>query len=78
MQTRAALQPREDKAWARKLEEDVRSCRNCRHVYSLLGDAAAKGFSGGANIDKRNKSGLGPSEHTVIYTSLFVVSVRCV
>lgn len=55
----------------------MRSCRNCRHVYSLLGDAAAKGFSGGANIDKRNKSGLGPSEHTVMVMLSAINDLRC-
>ena len=29
------------KAWAKRLEEDSRSHRNCRHVYSLLAGAAA-------------------------------------
>ena len=30
-----------DKIQAKRLEEDVRSLRNCRHIYSLLADAAA-------------------------------------
>ena len=29
------------KVRARRLEEDTRSLRNCRHVYSLLADTAA-------------------------------------
>ena len=29
------------KARAKRLEGDLRSCRNCRHIYSLLADAAA-------------------------------------
>ena len=38
-------EPRVGKARAGKLEENSRSCRNCRHVYSLQIDAAAKGVS---------------------------------
>lgn len=34
-------EPRVGKARAKRLEEDVRSCRNRGHVYSLLADAAA-------------------------------------
>ena len=29
------------KARAKRLEEDLRSHRNCRHIYSVLADAAA-------------------------------------
>ena len=54
----------------------MRSCRNCRHVYSLLADAATKGFSGG-NIDKRNKSDLGPSEHTVMVVLSAINDLCC-
>ena len=34
-------EPRVGKAWAKRLEEDTRSRRACRHVHSLLADAAA-------------------------------------
>lgn len=34
-------EPRVGKARAKKLEEDARSHRKCRHVYSLLADVAA-------------------------------------
>ena len=34
-------EPRAGKAQAKRLEEDSRSCRNCRHVYSLLTGMAA-------------------------------------
>ena len=33
-------EPRIGKAWAGKLEENSRSCRNCRHVYFLLAGTA--------------------------------------
>ena len=33
-------EPRLGQAPARRLEEDSRSCRNCRHIYSLLADTA--------------------------------------
>lgn len=55
----------------------MRSCRNCRHVYSVLGDVAVKGFSGGANIDTQNKSGLGPSEHLVMILCSAINDLRC-
>ena len=35
-------EPRLGEAQAKRREEDSRSCRKCRHVYSLLADAAAK------------------------------------
>ena len=35
-------EPRLGQAPARRLEEDSRSCRNCRHIYSLLADTADK------------------------------------
>ena len=34
-------EPRVGKVQAKRLEEDTRSCRNRRHVYPLLVDAAA-------------------------------------
>ena len=34
-------EPGVDKAQAKRLEEELMSCRNCRHVYSLLADIAA-------------------------------------
>ena len=34
-------EPKVGRARAKKLEEDARSHRKCRHVYSLLADAAA-------------------------------------
>ena len=34
-------EPRVGKVQAKRLEGDSRSCRNCRHIYSLLADAAA-------------------------------------
>ena len=34
-------EPRVGKAQAKRLERDSRSHRNCRHIYSLLVDAAA-------------------------------------
>ena len=34
-------EPRIGKVQAKSLEGDARSCRNCRHIYSLLADAAA-------------------------------------
>ena len=34
-------EPRVGKARAKRLEEDSKSRRNCRHVYSLLAEAAA-------------------------------------
>ena len=34
--------PTVGKDWAGKLEEDVRSCRNCKYTYSLLAGAAAR------------------------------------
>ena len=34
-------EPRVGKAQAKRLEEDLRSHRNCRHVYSLLAGMAA-------------------------------------
>ena len=33
-------EPRVGKVWAKKLEGDARSHRNCIHIYSLLTDAA--------------------------------------
>ena len=35
------VEPRVGKPRTKKLEEDARSCRNCRHVYSLLAGIAA-------------------------------------
>ena len=35
------VEPRVGKPWTKRLEEDLRSCRNCRHVYSLLTGIAA-------------------------------------
>ena len=35
------VEPRVGKAQAKRLEEDLRSCRSCRHVYSLLPGVAA-------------------------------------
>ena len=29
------------KALAKRLEEDTRSCKNCRHIYSLLAHTVA-------------------------------------
>ena len=34
-------EPRVGKERAKRLEEDARSCRNCRYVYSLLTGKAA-------------------------------------
>ena len=34
-------EPRLGQAPTRRLEEDSRSCRNCRHIYSFLADTAA-------------------------------------
>ena len=34
-------EPRIGKVQVKRLEEDSRSQRNCRHIYSLLADAAA-------------------------------------
>ena len=34
-------EPRVGKVWAKRLEEDLRSCRTYRHIYSVLVDAAA-------------------------------------
>ena len=34
-------EPMVGKAWSERLEENLRSCRNCRHIYSLLSDTAA-------------------------------------
>ena len=34
-------EPMAGKARAKRLEEDVKSCRNCRNIYSVLTDAAA-------------------------------------
>ena len=34
-------EPREGKAQAKRLEEDAKSHRNCRHVYSLLAGRVA-------------------------------------
>ena len=33
-------EPRVGKVWSKRLEGDSRSHRNCRHIYSLLTDAA--------------------------------------
>ena len=35
------VEPRVGKVQAQRLEGDAKSHRNCRHVYSLLGDSAA-------------------------------------
>ena len=34
-------EPKVGKARAKRLEEDSRNCRNCRHIYSFLADTAA-------------------------------------
>ena len=34
-------EPMVGKAWSERLEENSRSCRNCRHIYSHLVDTAA-------------------------------------
>ena len=34
-------EPRVGKVWAKRLEGDLRSPRNCRHIYALLADATA-------------------------------------
>ena len=34
-------EPRVGQAPVKRLEDDSRSCRNCRHIYSLLADTAA-------------------------------------
>ena len=36
-----SAEPRVGKAQVKSLEEELRRHRNCRHVYSLLADAAA-------------------------------------
>ena len=38
-----SAEPRVGKAQVKSLEEELRSHSNCRHIYSLLADAAAIG-----------------------------------
>ena len=62
------------KTQAKRLEENSRSRRNCRCIYSLLAGATAdlnwpdlKGFPGGIYICLQNKSSPWPSEYLVTH-----------
>ena len=58
-------EPRIDKAQVGELEENLRSCRNCRHIDPL--QATAQGvFSGGAYIHIQSKRGLWLSGYNVM------------
>ena len=58
-------EPRIDKAQVGELEENLRSCKNCRHIYPL--QATAQGvFSGGAYIHIQSKRGLWLSGYNVM------------
>ncbi|CAI9178799.1 unnamed protein product [Rangifer tarandus platyrhynchus] len=46
-------------------------------LLELIDSSCGWGFSGGANIDKRKKSGLGPSEHIVMIVRSAVNDLRC-
>ena len=79
------------KAQAKRLEENVRSCRNFRPNYSLLAGIAAVAaniaqhkptqpswaFSGEAYIYSQNKSSLWPNEYIVMHMHCTISDLSC-
>ena len=82
-------EPMIGKSQVKRLEENVRSCRNCSPNYSLLAGIAAVAadiaqhnltrpfwaFSGEPYIYSQNKSSLWPSEHLVMHMNCTITDL---